>query len=141
MRKTLFILILLTTTILFANFTEETKAGKVIVTDTKTNLQWTKDYGTSLTWQQALSYCENLDYGGYTDWRLPNIKELETLVDDTKYNPASSFPEMPSSWFWSSSSFVSPTYDAWYVYFGYGYVNYNNKAHHYSNARCVRCQL
>jgi hypothetical protein len=137
MKKTVFILVLLTTSILFASFTEETKSGKVIVTDTTTNLQWTKEYATGKNWQQALDYCETLDYGGYTDWRLPNINELRTLINRNKFNPASDFPGTPSSRFWSSSSYVNNTISAWLVYFYYGYVYNGNKTDYY-NAGCVR---
>ncbi len=103
-------------------FIEEIKSGKVIVTDTKTKLQWTKEYSIDKTWQQALSYCETLDYGGYTDWRLPNINELKTLRNRTKHNPASDFPEMPSNYFWSSSSLMPNTISAWGVRFIDGLV-------------------
>lgn len=89
-------------------FTEATVSGKVIVTDTVTGLIWTKEYSGTVTWQNALAYCENLDYGGYTDWRLPNIEELKTLINRGKYNPASDFPGMPSAYFWSSSSRAIP---------------------------------
>lgn len=122
---------------LFALFEEITVSGKVIVKDTETGLEWTKEYATNKTWQQALDYCETLNYGDYSDWRLPNIEELKTLIDDTIYSPASTFPGMPSSLFWSSSSLVNYTYLAWYVNFGNGYVgSYNKTDNRY--ARCVR---
>jgi len=120
-------------------FTETTVAGKVIVTDTVTGFQWTKEYASSLNWQSALSYCENLTYGGYTDWRLPNINELKTLIYDTSSSPASTFPQMASNSFWSSSSSTGSTQYAWYVDFNNGYVtiiNFNKTDTYY--ARCVR---
>jgi hypothetical protein len=122
---------------LFALFEEITVSGKVIVKDTATGLEWTKEYATNKTWQQALDYCETLNYGDYSDWRLPNIEELKTLIDDTIYGPASTFPGMSSNSFWSSSSSVSSTNYAWYVYFYYGYVYYYYKTS-YNYARCVR---
>lgn len=120
-----------------SSFTESTVSGKVIVTDTTTDLIWQKEYNSSTTWVNALSYCETSTYAGYADWRLPNIEELKTLIDDSKYNPASSFPGMPSNYFWSSSSRVSSTVRAWYVDFGNGEVAYNYKTFNYY-ARCVR---
>lgn len=52
------------------------------VTDNATGLMWQKaDDGTSRDWQGALEYAENLTLVGYTDWRLPNIKELQSIVD------------------------------------------------------------
>lgn len=44
--------------------------------DQITNLMWAKDNGTSYNWENAITQCENLSYGGYTDWRLPTQKEL-----------------------------------------------------------------
>ena len=120
-----------------STFTEETISGKVIVTDTVTGLIWTKEYSGTVTWQNALSYCENLNYGGQTDWRLPNIEELKTLVDDTISSPESTFPGMPSSYFWSSSSYAFHTDYAWLVGFDYGFVTDSYKTSK-SYARCVR---
>ncbi|MGI6393513.1 MAG: DUF1566 domain-containing protein [bacterium] len=122
---------------LFATFTEVTVSGKVVVKDSETGLEWTKEYVSGKTWQQALDYCETLDYGGYTDWRLPTISELRTLINRNRCAPASGFPDMPSSYFWSSSSYVyGPNY-AWGVDFSNGYVYYYNKTNTYY-AGCVR---
>jgi len=50
--------------------------------DDATGLLWAdKDNGSDLGWSQAADYCENLNLGGYDDWRLPAIKELKTLYD------------------------------------------------------------
>ncbi len=55
------------------------------ITDLATGLMWMQDdSGYGMDWQDALSYCENLDEAGYTDWRLPNAKELQTIVDYTR---------------------------------------------------------
>lgn len=108
-----------------------------VVTDAVTGLMWQKDYATGKTWQQALPYCESLTYGGFSDWRLPNVNELTSLVNESKYNPASDFPEMPSAWFWSSSSLVSNANLTWGVDFSRGGVTDVGKT--FSNdARCVR---
>ncbi len=120
-------------------FTEETVSGKIIVTDTVTGLIWTKEYSGTVTWENALSHCESLNYGGYTDWRLPNIEELKTLLDDTIYSPASTFPEMPSSSFWSSSSLLFSNDNAWFVSFNNGAVSFDPKTNINRHAtRCVR---
>ncbi|WP_058485020.1 Lcl C-terminal domain-containing protein [Defluviitalea phaphyphila] len=37
-----------------------------------------------MTWEEALAYAENLELAGYTDWRLPNAKELQSIVDYTR---------------------------------------------------------
>lgn len=50
--------------------------------DPATGLLWSvKDNGADTNWGQANSYCENLDLGGHTDWRLPTRDELDTIFD------------------------------------------------------------
>jgi hypothetical protein len=58
-------------------------AQTVTVTDNLTGLMWTKNANLAGTknWSDALTYCNSLDHGGYTDWRLPNIRELHSLID------------------------------------------------------------
>jgi hypothetical protein len=52
------------------------------VLDTRTNLMWAaQDSGDDIGWQSAKSYCENYRAGGYTDWRMPTLDELEGLYD------------------------------------------------------------
>ena len=81
--------------------------GKEVVFDPSTNLIWQKDSKQVETWKDALAYCKNLEYAGYSDWRLPNKNELVTLVDYSKAEPASSFPGMTSETLFSSTSQVS----------------------------------
>ena len=123
------------------SFTVQTISSKKVVLDNKPGLMWQQTIPTSTyTWANAVSYCENLEYAGYTDWRLPTPKELLTIVDNSKYNPAidtTYFPNTPSSYFWSSSTLVNDTSSAWYVYFFDGSVGYYNKTYSY-NVRCVR---
>ncbi len=50
--------------------------------DDATGLLWSvKDSGSDTNWSQANNYCKSLALGGYTDWRLPTRKELETIYD------------------------------------------------------------
>ena len=70
------------------------------VTDTCTGLMWQKDTadvngdgqitvdGDSIPWCDALAYCEGLSFAGHDDWRLPNIRELVSIVDYGRSNPA-----------------------------------------------------
>ena len=120
-------------------FTTQTISSKVVVNDSTTGLIWQKEYATDKTWQQALKYCEDLSYAGYTDWRLPNKHELSSLLNYEKSDsPYSYFPDLPSKYFWSSSPDSST--HAWGIGFGNGYVgygNYNYTTNKYS-VRCVR---
>ncbi|MEI6313353.1 MAG: DUF1566 domain-containing protein [Syntrophus sp. (in: bacteria)] len=55
------------------------------VLDTKTKLLWAaKDNGSNINWANAEAYCENYRGGGYTEWRMPTLDELESLYDDAK---------------------------------------------------------
>ena len=74
----------------------KTIGGREVVFDPSTNLLWQKGSAPVNSWKEALAYCQNLEYAGYSDWRLPNKNELITLVDYSKAEPASSFPEMVS---------------------------------------------
>ncbi len=98
--------------------------GDGTVTDTSTGLMWQQQACSSTqTWEQALAYCEGLNLGGHTDWRLPTIKELRSLVDYSRYNPAINttyFPNAAASWYWSSTTGAHGTYFAWVVGFGLG---------------------
>ncbi|KJU82540.1 protein containing DUF1566, partial [Candidatus Magnetobacterium bavaricum] len=87
---------------------------------------WTKDAnlpGTYKTWQQALDYVTSMNNGagtyGYTDWRLPNRKELFSLVDRATYTPSlpsgHPFTNVQSSYYWSSTSYAADTPRAWGV--------------------------
>ena len=116
---------------------ESTTTG--IVTDTKTGLIW-RTAVVSGKWQQALDYCENLTYAGYSDWRLPNKNELASLVNYGKNNPASDFPNMPSKDFWSSSTYVYDTNYAWGVSFSDGDPGRKIDKTEAKDVRCVRSE-
>ena len=142
-RKSFFIL---TVALLFCCFTALSYAapftdnGNGTVTDHKTGLVWQKGEPGPMTWDTALDYCEGLSLGSKTDWRLPNIKELHSLTDDTRYRPAidrNYFPNAIASGYWSSTTFALNPSNAWVVdfYYGYGYVG--NKGNNYY-VRCVR---
>ena len=56
--------------------------GDGTITDNSTGLMWMQaDSGKNLAWADALNYCEALEFAGHADWRLPNAKELQSLVD------------------------------------------------------------
>jgi hypothetical protein len=56
--------------------------GNDTITDNATGLTWTQsDSGVGMNYEAALNYCESLDTGGSSNWRLPNVKELQSLVD------------------------------------------------------------
>ena len=64
------------------NVPSYTDNGDGTVEDNVTDLMWAQDLSTSsMSWEEAVEYCENLELGGYDDWRLPTIKELWSLRD------------------------------------------------------------
>ena len=121
-----------------STFETTTVKGDVVVTDTKTGLIWQKKtYETRKTWQKALDYCEKLTYAGYSDWRLPDKNELASLVNYEKCDPDSDFPDMPSQYFWSSSTSSGYTDLAWSVnFYHWGVGNVTKTSSRY--VRCVR---
>ena len=114
--------------------------GNGTVTDNVTGLMWQQGEAGTMTWDSALSYCEGLSLGDKSDWRLPNIKEFESITDDTRYNPAidtTFFPNVMSSNYWSSTTDADDPDYAWYIPFYYGFV-YDSDGFK-SNSYYVRC--
>jgi hypothetical protein len=109
------------------------------VFDTNTKLTW-QQTGPSAqySWSDALTYCQTLSLTG-TGWRLPTVKELQTIVDYSQRYPAidtTAFPA-PAIIYWSSSPSASPGLDAWYVEFNTGgtFILFEGDT---ANVRCVR---
>ncbi len=111
-----------------------------MVGDSLTGLMWQRTWTSDKAWQSALDYCSGLTYGGYSDWRLPNPHELQSIVDDGRFSPSinlTAFPGTPSSFFWSSTTDICQTDDAWIVDFDGGWVIFSGKGM-FNNVRCVR---
>src|SRR2546422_751393 len=87
-----------------------------VVSDSATHLSWQQNSaGMVYNWDDAARYCATLDLHG-TGWRLPTVKELQTLVDETRAMPATddvSFPNTASEYYWSSSQVVTFANEAW----------------------------
>lgn len=76
-------------------------------------------------------------------WRLPNVKELSSIVDRNRENPSidiAAFPSTPGSYFWSSSPNVGNAGTAWFVYFRHGFVWVDSRLSGY-HVRLVRNQV
>jgi len=126
-----------------------TDNGNGTVTDNLTRLIWLKDArctNNGYTWQGALDFiaainsgaqnCGDVSNGGthQTDWRLPNLRELHSLVDYGSYNPALTkdfqaypgiglpFQNFQASYYWSSTTHTFNALNAWIVDFNFGFV-------------------
>ncbi len=67
--------------------------GDETISDNATELMWMKsDNGSGLNWEEALSFAEGTEFVGYSDWRLPSVKELQSIVDYTRSPGTSGSP-------------------------------------------------
>lgn len=112
------------------------------VYDPTTKLMWQDNSevkNNAKNWQDAMSYCDNLTLGGYSDWRLPDIKELLSITDVTRYDPVikSGFKNVRTDGYWSGSIYAKDSDDAWYVHFDRGYEEPYTKGYNFL-VRCVR---
>ena len=95
-----------------------------LVNDTKLGLVWQDNNAAKSikkNWKSSKEYCQNLSLDGKSDWRLPSIKELLTIVDDDRHEPKiiQSFQNVYGYRYWTSSKFES--------YAGYiMYVDFSN---------------
>lgn len=129
--------------------------GDGTVTDLRTQLMWQRCTAPAegslcesglpalYAWNDALAYCNALVLGGHSDWRLPNVKVLHSVVDVTRtVSPVidtTAFPASEAQAYWSSTTLDGTPGSAWYVSFGYGHTSANSKgAEQY--VRCVRGQ-
>ena len=88
--------------------------------------------GGELNWGDAQSYCSNLTFGGYSDWRLPSKEVLEDMFE--KKNLFDPFKR--DEWYWSSTNSVNSSSSAWFANFYSDSVFYGSKSGSYY-ARCV----
>ena len=132
-------------TILFADLSRDDTTG--IVTDSSTELQWQDDYSDNggsvknTDWTNAIAYCEALELGDYVDWRLPNKKELLSIVSYSNAIPSldevfATYSRTDYSRYFSSTTASTKSY-VWHVFFNYGYSNIRLKTDS-GNIRCVR---
>jgi len=120
------------------NFTDNHN-GTVV--DNVTGLWWQQqDDGVTRNWLTAISYCSTFNVSGLFGWRLPNRNELESLTDDSRYNPAldpAIFPNAKPDGYWTSTTNTAVTTEAVTVSFYNGVVSGANKTIGLY-ARCVR---
>ena len=138
--KRILLIVLGLSTVLLADFS---RTGN-IVTDSATDLQWQDNEALFMDWTTAKGYCETLSLGGHDDWRLPNIVELASLVDEHRWDPAINeiFEFKEADNYWSSTKGLTEVlyaHYAWIVHFEHGYRNGHDKSQGVNAyVRCVR---
>ena len=117
--------------------------GDQTLTDNLTGLIWAKNANPAAAtklWQGALDYIASLNsksYLGYSDWRLPNRKELMSLVNRQQDNSVSwlnaqGFSNVQVNYYWSSSSYSNGTGAAWFLGMSDGYTGHFSKGYLYN---------
>jgi hypothetical protein len=123
-------------TVIQNHFTDN---GNGTITDNITNLVWQKVPNTNtLTWGDALDYAEGLELGNNANWRLPNIKEIQSISEVGFINPSVNtnfFTISGTKKFWSSTSLPNQTTKAWYWDTQFGITTYDLK----TNSNYVIC--
>ena len=114
-------------------------SGSGTITDLATGLVWQQvDDGAGINWEAALGYCEGLVLGACDDWRLPDAKELHSIVDYTRSPDTTGsaaidpifysspivneggFDDFPTYWSSSTHANYSSTPGKWAAYFAFG---------------------
>jgi Protein of unknown function (DUF1566) len=122
------------------------------ITDSKTGLIWKRCpegmawavntcTGTAARYTHEQALARATAQAGTAGWRLPNVKELSSIVDISRKGPAidtAAFPATPSSWFWTSSPYVGNQNFTWDVHFNIGAVVYSNYRGYTYHVRLVR---
>lgn len=124
-------------------------AENTIVTDNATGLMWQQaDDGYTYEWADALDYCESMTLGEYSDWRLPDNKELQSIVEygktsvpaidtdffDSTFNNSYGGGDFDGDygWYWTSTTLKDFPLNASYIAFGRAYSTTNNDLTDYS---------
>jgi hypothetical protein len=125
--------------------------GDGTISDKVSNLMWQRqDDDTERYWEEAKRYCSGLTLAGHTDWRMPTLRELLTIVDKNKTNPAintkyfpvgvsHAYPNTVDSRCWTSTPKARQTYEMYYVNFydGHHMESWRSASR---RVRCVRAQ-
>ncbi len=130
-----------------------------IVIDTKNNLMWQDNLANEgYNWQKAIDSCSNLIFAEYSDWKLPNINELHSIMttyyenNDNNYNEwynenedlknGNSFLDLafenPRSYLWSSDEYINDSSKGLLINFVRGSTSKDSKINRYSGFKCVR---
>ncbi|OGR27086.1 MAG: hypothetical protein A2277_18225 [Desulfobacterales bacterium RIFOXYA12_FULL_46_15] len=107
--------------------------------DPLTGLEWQLDSPGEMSWYEAFEYAGSLSLDHHQDWRFPSLRELESLLDRSRYRPVmrEAVPFRDHLSYWSSTTFGENTQNAWIIMFDGAYVLSYYKTNAYQ-VRCVR---
>ena len=94
---------------------------------------------SSEDWNDAVAYCQALKLDGYSTWRLPTFKELLSIVDFNRVDPAINpvFSYVYNNTYWTSTTFSATRSRAWTIDFRTGKTYYSYKTTNHA-VRCVK---
>jgi hypothetical protein len=118
---------------------EQQKVNAATWIDPATGLEWQCKSPGRMSWYDAHTYARELSLNNKDDWRIPAVKELESLLDRSKYRPVvrEVVPFQDTLSYWSSTTFGPNKNSAWIVMFDGAYVLSYYKTNKY-HVRCVR---
>ena len=118
---------------------QQQKVQTVTWVDPDTGMEWQHESPGRMDWHAAQAYAQSLSINGKDNWRLPTARELETLLDRTRYRPVmrAEIPFRDNLSYWSSTTFGTNKHNAWIVMFDGAYVLSYYKTNEYY-VRCVR---
>lgn len=134
-----------------ANFTDN---GDGTVRDKSTGLIWMRcalgqtwdgitctGNAVAYTWQQALQQADDYTFAASSDWRVPSVKELASILENACNFPAINlrvFPQTPTKKFWTASTYADENIRVWLVDFDFGAPNKGSKGESWTYVRLVR---
>jgi len=135
--KYLYLILIISTILFSSNFENITKS----VIDNKSNIMWQDNIEVTQYKENIIMakiYCSELILNGYTNWKLPNIKQLITIVDPTnKRYINKKFKFVSGSRYISTTKFILDNSKLWYIDFKNGQLGYKKNDLKY-NIRCLR---
>ncbi len=140
--------IIILSCIIFVNFIcadNLVKSGEYVIDDAN-RLMWQDNYDTvkiRLTQPGAVAYCENLNFAGFSDWRLPSREEYKTIIDTTRKDELMinrAFKYILPENYWTSDRTWIRNFGlyGYFVFFKSGAIYYQNRTLYKKFVRCVR---
>lgn len=114
--------------------------------DDKTGLIWQDNAAVAekeMSYENAIAYCKALKVDGFSDWRLPTLQELISIVDLKRDRPTlkNGFDIRIDERFWTATPYAKPhEKEAWRISFSYGEMEPYQKSREY-HVRCVRSHM